>query len=146
MASIELSATMKVRLPNTNVTVRWHVFARLFPSELEVFGNKLRLREDDSEGDDNRERVTLTHLDACRNLRMAYALCYYNALGTTLRDRHVVLFDTRHQTKDGDDTVSHFAMRHLIIGLSRATHGCYVHIPTPKQEAMLMKGMRDYVQ
>ena len=79
---------------------------------------------------------------------MTYAFRDYSAKGTTLRDRHVVLFDTRHQTKDGDDTVSHFAMRHFIVGLSRATHGDNVHIPTPKQEAMLMKGIRchDYVQ
>ena len=138
MASTELLNMMKVRLPHTNVTVRWHVFARLFPSELEVWGNTLRLREDDSEDDDHLERVTLTHLDACRNLRMTYALCYYSAQGTTLRDRHVVLFDTRHQIKD----VSHFAMRHLIVGLSRATHGSYVHIPTTNQEATLLKGMR----
>ena len=38
MASSELLEMMKVRLPNTDVTVRWHVFARLFPIEIEVWG------------------------------------------------------------------------------------------------------------
>lgn len=105
------------------------------PQELESYENMIRMCDDDGEGEaDNDgnapEKVTLTHAETCASLRMAYAICYYGAQGTTMMGRNVTPLDTRHRTRKE----SYFAMRHLIVGLSRATHGCYVHIPTCVQE------------
>ena len=66
-------------------------------------------------------------------LRLHYALCYYSAQGTTIRDRHVVLFDTRNDK---------YTMRHLNVGMSRATNGRYIHIPNKEQEWKLMRASR----
>ena len=65
-------------------------------------------------------------------LRMTYAFCYYSVQGATLRDRHVALFDTYHAK-------GYFKVRHLIVGLSRATHGKYVHVVSAQQEGYLMR-------
>ena len=37
------------------------------------------------------------------------------------------------------DHPKYFTTRHLIVGVSRATHGQYVHVPTRSQETNLMK-------
>ena len=81
--------------------------------------------------------MTLNHAEACASLRMTYALCYYSAQGTTIRDRHVALFDTRKE---------HFTHRHLNVGLSRATHGSYLHVPTRVQEMATMNKVRRFTQ
>ena len=52
-------------------------------------------------------------------------MCYYTIQGRTVRDKHIVLMDTGHR---------HFSRRALIVGMSRATHGQYVHIATAKEE------------
>ena len=64
-------------------------------------------------------------------LRMTYGFCYASVQGATLRDRHVVLFDTHHKRH-------YFTLRHLIVGMSRATHGQYVHVLSAGQEHVLM--------
>ena len=61
--------------------------------------------------------------------------------GSTLRKTHVLLFDTRHRNRRTRE--SYFTMRHLIVGMSRATHGRYVHVPTSKQERYLMDRARE---
>ena len=43
-----------------------------------------------------------------------------------MREKHICLMDTGNQ---------HFTTRHLIVALSRATHGKYVHVPSGLQEA-----------
>ena len=48
---------------------------------------------------------------------------------TTCRDKHILLLDTNHR---------HFDMRKLIVGMSRATHGQYVHVATPADEQQLL--------
>ena len=58
---------------------------------------------------------------------MAHAMCYYTSQGRTIRDRHIVLLDTTHQ---------HFSTRSLIVGLSRATHGSYLHVGDEQAEAL----------
>ena len=65
-------------------------------------------------------------------LRMTYGFCYYSVQGATLRNRHVVLFDTLHHKQ-------YFTIRHLIVGMSRATHGKYVHVLSAEQERVLME-------
>jgi hypothetical protein len=76
---------------------------------------------------DARERgVTLTHPEASRWLRLAYARCYYTSQGRTLRDAVVAMLDTGHR---------HFSVRHLIVGISRVPKGSDLMIPTPAQEA-----------
>ena len=49
--------------------------------------------------------------------------------GQTYCDTHVVLLDTAHK---------HFDMRKLIVGMSRATHGQYVHVATPVDEKRML--------
>jgi hypothetical protein len=64
-------------------------------------------------------------------LRMTYGFCYYSVQGATLRNRHVVLFDTHHKRH-------YFTLRHLIVGMSRATHGQYVHVLSAEQEPLML--------
>ena len=49
--------------------------------------------------------------------------------GKTCRDKHILLLDTSHK---------HLDMRKLIVGMSRATHGKYVHVATPFDEERLL--------
>jgi hypothetical protein len=57
--------------------------------------------------------------DVCSQLRMTHAMCYYTVQGRTIAGRHILLLDTTHP---------HFTTRALIVGLSRATHGDFVHV------------------
>ena len=75
------------------------------------------------------KRIVLSHTDFVKKLRMPYARCYYTVQGKTYRDTHVVLLDTSHK---------HFDMRKLIVGMSRATHGQYVHVATPVDEKRML--------
>ena len=110
--------------------VRWAVLARLFHDVLALDGDKLRLREEDEETMDEeyfKTTVALSHEEASAMLRMTYAFCDYSVQGATLRDRHIVLFDTNHW-------MGYFTVRHLIVRMSRATHGQYVHVLSTEQE------------
>ena len=60
---------------------------------------------------------------------MPYARCYYTVQGKAYRDTHVVLMDTSHKR---------FEMRKLIVGMSRATHGKYVHVATGIYEKRML--------
>ena len=73
------------------------------------------------------ERISISLDDACAQLRMAHAQCYYTCQGRTVRDRHIVLLDTKHQ---------HFSVRALVVGLSRATHGRWLHVGDDQSEAL----------
>ena len=59
-------------------------------------------------------------------MRLQHALVYANIQGRTLREKHIALMDTAN---------ANFTVRHLIVALSRATHGKYVHVPDGRQEA-----------
>ena len=65
--------------------------------------------------------------EACAQLRLCHAVCYYTCQGRTVRDRHIVLLDVRHP---------HFTVRALIVRLSRATHGRYLHVGDDNSEAL----------
>ena len=75
--------------------------------------------------DDEKARVPLD--EACTQLRMCHAMCYYTCQGRTVRDRHIALLDVRHP---------HFTARALIVGLSHATHGRYLHVGDENSEAL----------
>ena len=131
-ASPDLLHILKARIIMGNETLRWAVFARLFPKTFALDGDKVRLREDNEEADEEESiqtEVTLTHQHASEWLRMTHAFCYYSVQGATLRNRHIALFDTSR---------GFLTLRHLIVGMSRATHGQYVHILSEEQEEMLM--------
>ena len=129
-----LKVELKKQIFGTSVTTRWHAFAHIFNTKFELFGQSLQLR--DTDDDDEEEEVDpdapdivkLNHIDTCASFRLVHGLCYYSAQGTTIRDRHVVLFDTRNR---------YFSLRHLNVGLSRATHGCYAHVLDNYQENKL---------
>ena len=87
---------------------------------------ELRMRPEYCRGAD--DETALVPLDeACTQLRLCHAMCYYTCQGRTVRDRHIVLLDTRHK---------HFSVRALIVGLSRATHGRYLHVGDDNSEAL----------
>ena len=65
------------------------------------------------------ERVTIPIEDVCSQLRPTHAMCYYTMQGRTVKARHIVLLDTQSQ---------YFSVRALIVGLSRTTHGSFLHI------------------
>ena len=73
------------------------------------------------------EKASVPWDEVCAQLRLAHALCYYTCQGRTIRDRHIVLLDTTHQ---------HFSVRALIVGLSRATHGRWLHVGDDNSEAL----------
>ena len=63
--------------------------------------------------------MTLPVLEVPRLLRLTHAMCYFTVQGRTIRDKHILLADTDHR---------HFSTRSLIVGMSRATHGKFVHV------------------
>ena len=65
------------------------------------------------------DTVKLQRSEVVRQLRLSHAMCYYTVQGRTVRDKHILLLDTDH---------THFSVRALIVGLSRATHGKWLHI------------------
>jgi hypothetical protein len=77
--------------------------------------------------DDEKAEVALE--DACSMLRLSHASCYYTVQGRTVKDRHIVLLDTSHP---------YFTVRSLIVGLSRGTHGCYLHIGDSGSEGLFV--------
>jgi hypothetical protein len=66
----------------------------------------------------------LTHARAVAILRLQHALVYASIQGRTMRQKKIGLMDTWNQN---------FTIRHLIVAVSRATEGQYVHIFDKKQ-------------
>jgi hypothetical protein len=71
----------------------------------------------------------LTHTKAAKILRLQHALVYASIQGRTMRQKRICLLNTDH---------SHFTVRHLIVAVSRATHGEYVHVADLDQEQELL--------
>ena len=82
------------------------------------------------------EKLTIPIEEVCLQLRLSHAMCYYTIQGRTIRDRHIVLLDTDHR---------HFNVRALIVGLSRAPLGKYLHIGNSTSEGLFC-GPRKHVQ
>jgi hypothetical protein len=75
----------------------------------------------------------LTHAKAAKILRLQHALVYASIQGRTMRQKHVCLLNTEHQ---------HFTVRHLIVAVSRATHGAFVHVAAAEQEESFLSAAR----
>ena len=73
------------------------------------------------------EKASVPWDEVCAQLRLCHALCYYTCQGRTVRDRHILLLDTTH---------THLSVRALIVGLSRATHGRWLHVGDEQSEAL----------
>ena len=58
-----------------------------------------------------------------------------------MENQHILLIDTR--AAEGKQRF--FSQRHLIVGVSRATHQDFVHVD-PSYEAILMSGARDWAK
>ena len=82
---------------------------------------KIRMNDEYQLADWNEAEVetTLPLEEVPRLLRLTHAMCYYTVQGRTMRDKHILLTDTDHPF---------FTTRSLIVGMSRATHGKYVHV------------------
>ncbi len=89
---------------------------------------QLTMREEYRHGA-NDEEVTIELVDVCSQFRLTHAMCYYTVQGRTVRDRHIVLLDTDHP---------HFKVRSLIVGLSRATHGQFLHVGDSTSEGLFV--------
>jgi hypothetical protein len=74
------------------------------------------------------DRITLTHDEAWRDLRLRYAMCYATIQGRTIRNEHLVLLGGGNR---------HFSARTLIVGLSRVGDGAMAHLATAEQESEL---------
>ena len=79
-----------------------------------------------------KKEVTVPLADIPAVMRLTHAMCYYTVQGRTLRD-HTLLLDTSHVN---------FSGRALIVRLSRATHGKFVHVATDEEDALFMGGRR----
>ena len=84
--------------------------------------------------------LKLTHANVSKWLRLTHARCYGSIQGCTMEKQHILLIDTRAV----EGKVRHFSLRHMIVGMSRATHQDFVHFPTAKYEDDLMQGARQY--
>ena len=78
-----------------------------------------RLRKGRAEDRREGERMRLTREELLENLRLTHATTYYSAQSQTLEDQHVCLHNL-------DRPVT--TMRDVIVGMSRATEGRYVHL------------------
>jgi hypothetical protein len=78
--------------------------------------------------DKQEKNIHLTYAEASRYLRLAHVLCYASVQGSTISE-HVLMLDLQHQ---------YFSMRSLIVGMSRATHGRFVHMATREQQKELL--------
>ena len=126
-----LHDALRWRLGNAALQSRYEFLARLFPLRLHSYAGGLRPGPSEADEEDTPIVVELTPTAASRYLRLASAMTYYGAQGLTLRDQHVCLMDT--DTKN-------FTMRHLIVGMSRATEGRFVHIASADDLTWLCPG------
>jgi hypothetical protein len=90
--------------------------------------------EDPGEGEIPSD-LKLSRENVSKWLRLTHARCYGSIQGCTMEKQHILLIDTRAPTKG---TPRHFSLRHLIVGVSRATHQDYVHIASVEDETWLM--------
>ena len=79
-----------------------------------------------------KKEVTVPLVDIPAVMRLTHAMCYYTIQGRTLRG-HTLLLDPTHPN---------FSRRALLVGLSRATHGNFVHVATPQDAKMFLDDRR----
>ena len=78
-----------------------------------------------------KKEVTVPLADLPAVMRLTHAMCYYTVQGRSLRDHSLLL-----HTADKE-----FCRRALIVGLSKATNGDFVHVAS-SQDAILFSGER----
>jgi energy-coupling factor transporter ATP-binding protein EcfA2 len=91
--------------------------------------------EDPAEGDVPTD-LKLSHENVSKWLRLTHVRCYGSIQGCTMEKQHILLMDTHSR---------HFTLRHLIVGVSRATHQDFVHVD-PAYEAILVSGAKAVAQ
>ena len=92
--------------------------------------------EDDPAEGDVPTDLKLSHENMSKWLRLTHARCYGSIQGCTMEKQHILLMDTNSR---------HFTLRHLIVGVSRATHQDFVHVD-PAYEAILVSGAKAVAQ
>lgn len=85
----------------------------------------------EGEAEENQPKIKLTHHDAVQYLRLSCARVYASVQGLTLRDQHLLLLNLHSP---------YMTARALYVGLSRATAGANVHIPSENQWRDLCEG------
>ena len=96
--------------------------------------------EDDPAEGEIPEDLKLSYENVSKWLRPMHALCYGSIQGCTMADKRILLLDTR----AAEGRVRHFTLRHLIVGVSRATHQDNVHVANEDYEKRLMRDARQY--
>ena len=96
----------------------------------EAAGSEAAESTDDEDEEEEQEELTLSFEDTASLMRPTHCLVYYTAQGRTLRDKNVLLLDV---------TARYFTLRHLIVGLSRATAGVLLSVATHMQQEELMR-------
>ena len=99
-------------------------------TDMDEEGIALKMLDEYRQGQKD-EEAKVQWPDVCTQLRLCHRLCYYTVQGRTIH-RHIVLLDTTHK---------HFSVRALIVGLSRAVHGKWLHVGDEHSEA-LFAGVR----
>ncbi len=94
------------------------------------------VEEDPAEGEIPAE-LKLTFDNVSKWLRPMHALCYGSIQGCTMADKRILLLDTQRPQ---------FTLRHLIVGVSRATHQDKVHVADAGYERDLMRCARMYCE
>lgn len=122
---------LKRLFPTSTTPQRWQMLCQLFPDHLSSSGNKITLTGDDEEVEDSPETIELCHNEASMFLRLTYTLTYASFHCRAIRSKHIFVPDVHHKR--------YFTTRHLIVGMSRATHDQYIHIPTQQQEKTTLR-------
>ena len=76
--------------------------------------------------------IELTLEETSRWLRLSYAVCYYSIQGRTIKNRSILLLDTGHM---------YYTVRNLIVGISRASRGSQVMIPSRECERRFLESL-----
>ena len=98
-------------------------------------GHKKKHDSDDEEP--SAELLTMPLTEAPRVLRLTHAMCDFTVQGRTLKGKHICLLDTGH---------TWFSRRALIVGMSRATHGAFVHVASDEYEEFITGRRRRYIK
>ena len=83
-----------------------------------------------------KQEVTVPLQDLPAVMRLTHAMCYYTCQGRTL-EGNILLLDTDHPR---------FSRRALIVGLSRATHGKFVHVANSTEAEVFLGERRKVVR
>ena len=72
----------------------------------------------------------LKYSDVAKYLRLQHALVHACVQGRTMRNEHIGILDY---------CTRNFTVRNMIVAMSRATHGQFVHVFSPEQQRGLLR-------